>query len=350
MSTIVLTGGGTAGHCTPNLALIPYLKNNFDNIIYIGSSTGIEKSLVSKSNIPYYEVPCVKLKRSLSLSNLLIPFKLIKGVKESEKILRKINPKIIFSKGGFVSVPVVLAGKKLGIPIISHESDLTIGLSNKLTSKYCRKVLTSFPETAKKLKNGEYVGPPIRSELINAPKKEIALKYFNFPQNKPVILVFGGSQGAKAINTTLYNCLNKLLEKYNIIHICGKGNLNNVNKSGYYQREYMNNIEYAFSACDLCVSRAGSNAIFELLALKVPTLLIPLPKTQSRGDQIVNAEYFTKKGLTHILYQEKLTENSLIKSINKLYSEKDLIKANIEKTPVRDSNRLISNIICNYKR
>lgn len=345
MSTIILTGGGTAGHCVPHLAILPYIKNDFDKIYYIGSKNGIEKNIIEKENLPYYSVPCAKLKRKLCLDNLKIPFVVYSGIKKAQQILTKLKPDVIFSKGGFVAVPVVLAGAKLKIPIISHESDYTVGLANKLTSKLCKKVLTSFPETARTLKNGEYIGAPIRKELFNA-DKEKSLKYFGFNSDKPILLVTGGSQGSSTINNVLRQSLDILLTKFNVIHICGKNNLDkNINKTGYVQIEYLHNMEKAFSVASVCVSRAGSNTAFELINLKIPTVFIPLPKGLSRGDQVLNAQYFEKQGFACVLQQDLLTTTSFITAVNCAYLNRNVYKQNIENSNIRDSSRQISRML-----
>ncbi len=344
MATLILTGGGSAGHVTPHLAILPHLKNDFNNIYYFGSENGIEKDII-KNNLPYYSIPCAKLNRKFNLKNFSIPFKLISGYRKAGKLLDEIKPDVIFSKGGYVSIPTILAAKKRKIPIIAHESDYSMGLANKLTAKYCKKVLTSFTDTAKTLKNAEYVGPPIRKSLFEI-KKATAINFFNFNGNKPILLVMGGSQGAKAINDALRKSLDEILPKYDVIHLCGKGNFSNSHvQNGYYQAEYLNNVEFAFSACSICVSRAGSNSVFELLALKIPTVLIPLPKGNSRGDQILNAEYFQKLGLAHVLPQHALTPKSLTLAINSAYSNRHNLKRNFDNFPIIDSSRLISRII-----
>lgn len=348
MATIILTGGGTAGHCTPNLALLPYLKNDFNNIVYIGSETGIERSILENYDIPYYSVPCAKLDRNKNLKNFAIPFKVISGIIKAGKIIDKIKPDVVFSKGGYVSVPTVIAAAKRNIPVISHESDYTVGLANKISSKYSKRVLTSFPETAKMLKNGEYVGSPIRKNLFSADKKE-ALKSFGFSGQKPVILVTGGSQGSKILNQTLRSALPYLLPKYDILHICGKNNLlSEKTPKGYFQAEYVNKMENAFAACSLCISRAGSNTLFELMSLKIPCILIPLPKGASRGDQILNANYFQKLGLAYVLEQNTLTPESLTFAINAVYANRLNIARSFEKFPIKDASRQISRIIADY--
>lgn len=348
MATIILTGGGTAGHVTPHLAILPYLRKDFDKIYYIGSEHGIEKDIIKKEDIPYYSVPCAKFNRSLNFNNVTIPFKLISGYLKAGKLLDKIKPDVIFSKGGYVAIPTVLAGKKRNIPIISHESDYSLGLANRITAKYCKKILTSFKDTASTIKNGEYVGSPIRKALFST-NKENALKKFSFLGSKPILLVTGGSQGAQFINKILRDSLPNLLPKYDVIHICGKNNLiDELNQKGYYQVEYMNDIENAFAVASVCVSRAGSNTVFELLALKKPCILIPLPKGTSRGDQILNAEYFQKLGLVNVLPQQVLTPESLTLSINSTYANRFNIARNFAKNPINDASREISNIISNY--
>lgn len=349
MATIILTGGGTAGHCIPHLAVLPYLKNDFDKIYYIGSENGIEKEIIQKNGIPYYSVPCAKFNRKLTAKNIKIPFTLVSGIHYAGKILDELKPDVIFSKGGYVSVPTVLAAKKRKIPVVAHESDYTIGLANKITSKYCKKILTSFSDTAKTVKNGEYIGAPIRSNLTSV--KKIAPSVFGFKNDKPVIAITGGSQGAVAINKTVRDCLNDLLPKFNVIHICGKGNVDkNINKTGYYQTEYVDNIETVFSISSVCVTRAGSNALFELLSIKKPCVVIPLPKGISRGDQVLNAEYFQKLGLISVLQQNVLTKESLYLAITSCYANRYNIEKNLTNHPVNDKSRQISRILADYAR
>ncbi len=348
MATIILTGGGTAGHCTPNLALIPYLREKFDKIYYIGSKNGIERDIVSKTDIPYYYVSCAKLRRSLTLRNLKIPFTVYNGIKEAEKIIDEIKPDVVFSKGGYVALPTVVAAHKRKVPVLSHESDYSAGLANKLTARYCKKVLTTFPETAKEFKNGLFVGAPIRKELY-LPKKKESIKSFEFLGNKPILLITGGSQGSKSINNAVISAIDELLPKFDIIHICGRNNLyREKTPQGYYQTEFLSDIERAFAAADICVSRAGSNTLFELLALKKPTVLIPLPKGNSRGDQVLNAEYFQRKGLVSVLPQKVLTASSLVNAVNATYTNRFNIKNNFERHTNFDATKEIVKIICEY--
>lgn len=348
MKTLVLTGGGTAGHCLPNIALLPYLKKRFDNIVYIGSN-GIEKDIATEHGLTYYSIPTAKLQRKLTLKNFAVPFKLLSSISECKRILKEINPSVIFSKGGYVALPVILAGYKLNIPCFTHESDLTIGLANKLMAKKCKLVFTSFPSTASTLPNGKHVGSPIRNSLFYQDRQS-ALKFFNLSGNKPIILVTGGSSGSLAINLALEKALPQLLEKYDIIHLCGKGKRKLPSKKGYVCIEYLSCIEKAFCIADLVVTRGGSNALFELVALSKPMLVIPLPKDNSRGDQILNAKYFEEKGLCKVLLQENLTSSSLVYSLNELYNERHVYIKNLISYPTKKANYEISKTLSEFAK
>ena len=348
MATIVLTGGGTAGHVTPHLALLPYLKKDFDKIYYIGSYGGMEKNIIAKTGVKYYSVPCAKLIRKFTFKNFTMPFTLIKGVLKAGEILDELKPDVIFSKGGYVGLPVVLAAKKRRIPVICHESDYSLGLANKISARYCERVLTSFPSAAKTIKNGVCVGAPLKNSLFNANKAE-SLKIFSLTNKKPVILVTGGSLGAKAINDCLRVALDYLLKKYQVLHICGKGNLSGIKKSGYVEIEFTDKMESAFACADICVSRAGANTVFEMASLKKPMLLIPLPKGVSRGDQILNAEYFESKGLAKILQQENLTPKTLTRALDGVYSDRAKFTENFKAHPVKNAAENIAAILAEYK-
>ena len=330
MKKIVFTGGGTAGHIIPNLALIEELKNY--KIYYLGSN-GMEKELVkSNPNITYIEIPIVKLKRSLSPSNLLLPFKLINAINKSKSILKDIKPDLIFSKGGYVSLPPCFAGHSLSIPIITHESDLSIGLANKLIAKKAKYLCCSFKSTAEKYgKNALHTGSPVRNKIKNG-NKDIIIKRHKINSNKPVILVVGGSLGAQKINETIWNNLKQLTQNYTIIHIVGKNKTNKeANSPNYHQIEFANDIENYFACADIVISRAGSNTIFELLTINKPMLLIPLPKSKhSRGDQVDNAKYFEENKLAKIIYQDDLNITNLNKEITHLLKNKSQIIATMQ--------------------
>lgn len=326
MKRIILTGGGTAGHVNPNIALIPKLQKEGWEIFYIGSSNGIEKKLIQEVRIKYFEISTGKLRRYLHIKNITDIFKVISGISDSKKLIKKIKPDLIFSKGGFVGVPVVIAAKMEGIPVIVHESDFSPGLANKLAIPLARTVCVTFPETLDHIKNnkGVLTGNPIRDQLFRG-DKDTGKKICNFSDSKPVILIMGGSQGASAINEVVRNSISKLLADYNIVHLCGKDkidySLQNIN--GYVQFEYLNEeLSHIFAITDIAVSRAGSNSITELAALCIPSLLIPLSLKASRGDQILNANSFMKQNFCMVLQEEQLTTGSLISNVNKLYSNR----------------------------
>ncbi len=302
MKYLLFCGGGSAGHVVPNLAIMNELKYSH-KLAYMGTC-GIERELVLAAGYPYFEVDCPKLVRALSAENLKIPFRLRAAEKAALEILRREKPDLVFSKGGFASFPAVWAADKLHIPAITHESDFTPGLCTKLIAKKCRYVLTSFPETAKLFENGKCVGSPMRKELFRGDRAR-ALKKYSFAAEKPVLLVLGGGSGSKAINDAIRANLKALLCDWQILHLCGKGNALSDPPEGYVQREFENDMGSAYAACDAVVCRAGSNTVFEVLALKKPTLFIPLEKS-SRGDQLLNARYFEQRGLCRILRECEL--------------------------------------------
>lgn len=327
MKKIAFCGGGTLGHFTPNVAIYEKLKKDFD-CIYIGSKNGLEKEPASNI-MPYYEIETVKLIRSLTLKNLSIPFKLAKGFFDAKKILEKEKPDIIFSKGGYVSVPVIYAANSLKIPCITHESDFTLGLANKLIAKKCNYVCTSFKETSLTLSNGVYTGSPIRKEIFNG-NKMIVKKKLELDNNKKTILIVGGSLGSEKINYCIHNSLNYLKE-FNIIHLTGKNKINeNIKQNNYYQIEFVKDIENYLAIADIVITRGGSNTLFELLALSKPMLIIPLGKEQSRGDQILNAYDFQRNNYANVLYEEDLTTENFINSITTTFENAKFYKKNMK--------------------
>lgn len=326
MKRIILTGGGTAGHVTPNMALIPELTKEGFDIQYIGSYEGIEKDLITGIQIPYHGISSGKLRRYFDPKNFTDPFKVLKGYAQASKLLKQLKPDIVFSKGGFVSVPVVLAAKRRHIPCIIHESDMTPGLANKLAIPSATKVCCNFPETIKYLPEGKAVltGSPIRQELFLG-KKEQGLAFCGFTDKKPVILVIGGSLGSVAVNNAVRESLDRLLEHFQIIHLCGKDKLDKTlqNRKGYVQFEYIKKeLSDLFAATDLIISRAGANAICELLSLRKPNILIPLSAAASRGDQILNAHSFEKQGYSYVIEEESLTEETLTKAVFDVYENR----------------------------
>ena len=349
MKTIVMTGGGTAGHVTPNLALAPPLKEKGYNIYYIGSYTGIEKKLVEDAGITYYGISSGKLRRYHDWKNFTDPFRVIKGFSEANQLLKHLKPDVVFSKGGFVSVPVVMAAARQKIPAIIHESDMTPGLANKLAIPFATKVCCNFPETLDYLPAGKAVhtGSPIRKELFSG-SREKGLEFAGFTSDKPVILIMGGSIGSRFINNAVWDSLDELLKTFQIVHLVGKGNINKdlVGKTGYQQYEFINEqLNDVFAMTDLMISRAGANSISEILALKIPNILIPLSAKASRGDQILNAASYEKQGFSTVLQEEELTSQLLIDSVNTVFANADLIKEKMASSKLLDANKTILDLI-----
>ncbi len=349
MKKIVLTGGGTAGHVTPNIALIERLKKENYEIHYIGSKEGIEKTLIEDIGIPYYGISTGKLRRYFDWKNFTDPFRVIKGFSEAKKLMKQINPDICFSKGGFVSVPVVLAAKSRKVPAIVHESDMTPGLANKIAIPAATKVCCNFPETVKELPEGKgvYTGTPIRKELF-AGSKEAGLKFCGFDGSKPALLVVGGSTGAKSVNEAIRACLDELLKKYCVIHLCGKGKTDETFNGidGYVQIEYCDKeMKDVLAAADIVVSRAGANAICELLALRKPHILIPLSAAASRGDQILNAASFEKQGFSVVLQDEEVNKESLLGAIKEIEDNRQKYVSAMSGSASADSEEIIFGLI-----
>ena len=340
MKRIILTGGGTAGHVTPNIALLPGLRAADYEISYIGSMDGIEKKLIQAQGISYYGISSGKLRD---------PFRVIKGFAQASGLMKQLKPDVVFSKGGFVSVPVVLAARRHHIPVICHESDLTPGLANKLSMPSAAKVCCNFPETVKYLPKGKAVltGCPIRRELLEGSRTK-ALAMTGFVPDKPVLMVMGGSLGSVSVNQAVRSALPELLKRWQIVHLCGKGKLDETLSSakGYVQYEYIQDeLADLYALCDLVISRAGANAICELLALKIPALLIPLSAKASRGDQILNARSFERQGFSLVLEEEELTDESLLKAVQKLSEHRqDYVKA-MQECPQSDAVGTILNLL-----
>jgi UDP-N-acetylglucosamine--N-acetylmuramyl-(pentapeptide) pyrophosphoryl-undecaprenol N-acetylglucosamine transferase len=344
-----MTGGGTAGHVTPNLALVPSLKKKDFEIKYIGSKDGIEKQIITKNKIQYFEISSGKLRRYFDIKNFADPFKVIKGVFEATKILAKEKPDLIFSKGGFVSVPVVIAASLKRIPVVAHESDITPGLANKLASPFCDKLCVTFRESLKYIKGnkGVLTGSPIREEILNGSKLR-GQKLCGFYGDKEVLFIMGGSLGSQLINNTVRESLDELAKSFDIIHICGKNNIDeSLNKyKNYKQFEFVDEeLPDLMAMSDYIISRAGANSIFEFLALKKPTLLIPLSKKASRGDQILNAESFKKEGYSLVLEEEEITKESFLNKIEELKLKKSELINNMKSKKDKTGNDYVLNTI-----
>ncbi|MFI3200061.1 MAG: undecaprenyldiphospho-muramoylpentapeptide beta-N-acetylglucosaminyltransferase [Eubacteriales bacterium] len=349
MKKIVLTGGGTAGHVTPNLALIPHLKALDYDIHYIGSHAGIERKLIEDFKIPYYPISTGKFRRYFDLKNFTDPFRVLKGYQEARQTLQEITPSILFSKGGFVSVPIVRAAASLKIPCIIHESDMTPGLANRLCIPVAKKVCCNFHETLNYIPNDKAIvtGTPIRAELLMG-NKIAALDFCNFTANKPVLMVIGGSLGAANVNKIVRESLSELLKSFQVVHLCGKDKVDNLllNIEGYTQFEYIKTeLKDILALADLVISRAGANAICELLALRKPNILIPLPAHSSRGDQILNAKSFEKQGYSSVLDEDDLTPKILIDTVQSVYANRRAIITTMNSNSVTDSIRDIISLI-----
>lgn len=349
MKKIVLTGGGTAGHVTPNLALLPSLKAAGYEITYMGSYDGIEKKLISDFDIPYVGISTGKFRRYFDPKNFTDPFRVIKGYSEAKKFLKQYKPDVVFSKGGFVSVPVVRAAAVLGIPCVIHESDMTPGLANKLCIPVAKKVCCNFPETLKLLPEDKAVltGSPIRAELSQG-NKLAGLNMCGFSANKPVIMVIGGSLGAANVNKAVREALPKLLKDFQVVHLCGKDKVDNLllNTPGYKQFEYIKaELKDLFAMADIVISRAGANAICELLALKKPNILIPLPAASSRGDQLLNAKSFEAQGFSIVINEDDLTTDLLVDRVFELYCNRQNYHEAMSRSGQMDSIRTIMKLL-----
>ena len=326
MKKILFTGGGSAGHVVPNIALIEeILSSGKADVCYIGTK-GIEKSIVAEWKIPYYQIECPKLIRGGGFTgfkkNLKIPAAFFRAVKQAKAGLETFKPDVVFSKGGFVSLPVVIAAKRLKIPCYAHESDFSIGLANKISSRFCKRVFTSFPETARKIKRGKHSGAPIKRSVLSATRAE-ARRNLGLNFQETVVLVFGGGSGSQTINKAVRKHLKTLTEKYTLLHVCGKGNVVESNVKNYRQFEFVSDMGAAYAAADLVISRAGAGTVFEILALKKKAILIPL-EGQTRGDQVENANYFARQGLCKVLKQSEL--DSLPQTIESVLQDEHLKK------------------------
>ena len=351
---IIFTGGGSSGHVTPSLPLISSLKNKNIDIFYVGSKKGIEYSIIKTLKIPYYAITVGKLNRYWTWKNLLTPFQLLIGIIQSFLICRKIKPNVIFSKGGFVALPVVIAAKLSGIPVVIHESDLTPGLANRLSFPFAKLICITFPETAKYFNNVSKIlltGMPIRDSLQHG-DPERGLKYCGFSdKQKPVLLIMAGGLGSTIVNECIRRLIQPLTEKFQVIHICGK------NKSDaafeeikdYKQFEYLHD-EFAdvLASADLVVSRAGATSIYELLALNKPHILLPLSKKASRGDQIDNAKYFAHKGLSQVIYFEEFSDDKLLKILFESYKNLDQLKNQLSQFKQLNATQIIIEKLINF--
>ena len=346
---IILTGGGTAGHVTPNIALMPELEKRGYEVIYVGSKEGMEKELIGNFDIPYYGISSGKLRRYFDIKNFTDPFRIQHGYHESRKLIRELQPDVVFSKGGFVTVPLVKAAAQKKVPCILHESDISPGLANRLCIKSADVICTNFPETVSHLPEGkaQVTGSPIRRELFEGDKK-VGLDFCGFNEEKPVIMIIGGSLGSVRVNEAVREILPQLLMNYQVVHLCGRDKLEKslVGKKGYIQFEYIQKeLKDLMKAADLVISRAGANAICELAALHKPNILIPLSLEASRGDQILNAESFERQGFSYVLKEEDLSSETLLTAVETVWEKKDEYIDAMEKGGHGDAVKKIVDII-----
>ena len=348
MKRIILTGGGTAGHVTPHLALLPRLLENDYEVHYIGTQSGIERQVMALPGVHYHVIQSGKLRRYFSWKNLSDPFRVIQGALQASRVIKQLRPVVCFSKGGFVGVPVVFAAWRHRVPVLCHESDLTPGLANKISAWMAVRVACTFPECAKALgPKGILTGTPLRPQLFSGSRLE-GLKIAGFSGEKPVLLMMGGSQGAQSVNKSLREALSGILPLMDVFHQCGKGNLDTAleGKPGYFQIEFMNEeLPHALACADLVLTRSGANALCEFQALKKPMLLIPLPLSASRGDQILNAKSYEARGLAQVLLQEDLNRDSLVKALIRLQQNAPQLRTALEKAPAADGTRDILDLI-----
>ena len=350
----MLTGGGTAGHVTPNLALIPRLLADGWEIHYIGAANSAEEELISRvPEVTFHTVSVGKLRRYFDPKNFSDPFRVIRGVRQATGIIRRLKPDVVFSKGGFVSVPVVYGAMLNRVPIVTHESDMTPGLANKLCLPFSKVQCCTFPEAVQYAKGkGVHTGTPIRPEILMGNRQE-GRKRFGFDNNRPVLMVVGGSSGAQSINQVIWQSLPTLTESFQVLHLCGKGNLTSVYEgtANYVQREYLNEeMADAYACADILVSRAGSNALCEILAARKPALLIPYPKGASRGDQLLNAESFRARGFSHVLLQENMTPETLVQAVEELYHDRGALYEAMATEPTANGIDNVLEQIYKYSR
>ena len=352
MKRIVLTGGGTAGHVSPNQALIPLLLEEGWEIHYIGTKAGIERTLIeAMPGVTYHAVSSGKLRRYFDWKNFTDPFRVIAGMLQSFSIIRRLKPSIVFSKGGFVSVPVVVGGWLCGVPVVMHESDITPGLANKLCKPFAKAVCTTFPECTKLLgAKGVQTGTPLRAQIFTG-SRDSGLKLAGFDGSKPVLMMIGGSLGAQTVNAVLREALGELTKKYDVLHVCGKGNLaaELEGMAGYKQFEYLSaELPDAFACADIVLSRAGSNSLSELMALKKPALLIPYHS--GRGDQVLNANSLKARGLAHVMIQSDMNAKSLTDALDALWEDRELLTQRLAALPDADGTKAVLDQIHKYAK
>lgn len=348
---VLFTGGGSAGHVTPNVALIEQLTIDGDDCLYVGARSGIERDIIAPLGVPFYGIASGKLRRYFSWQNFTDPFRIAWGIVQSLRIVLTERPDVVFSKGGFVAVPVVFAAWLCRVPVICHESDVTPGLANKLCFPFARRICLNFEETLRYVPGGKaaHTGTPIRADILNG-QRDRALAFLKSEGMKPLLLVFGGSLGAERINQQLRSVLDQLLARFDVIHVTGKDHLDESlqDRAGYWQFEFLR-AEFGdlLAAADIVLARAGANSVYELLAVRKPNLLIPLSAKASRGDQIENAQSMAAAGYSQVLTEEAMDDAALLGAIDDLWRNRDEARARLENFPLKDSVALITQTIRN---
>ena len=344
---IILTGGGSAGHVTPNLAIIASLQESNLNAEYIGQSRGIEKQLITESGITFHSIPAGKLRRYFDVQNITDIFRVALGFIFSAYLLSRIKPNAVFSKGGFVSCPVVWAAWVLRVPVIIHESDIIPGLANRLSQPFAKKVCFAFKETLQFLPTGKAVhtGLPIRQE-IHKGKKEEGMRICKFTSHKPIVLILGGSLGSQELNRIIRDCLPELTKSFQVCHVCGHGNASHLETTDYFQTEYAKKeLPHFYAMADIIISRAGATTLFEILSLRKPNILIPLPLAASRGDQLLNAKSFFDSGYSTVIDQKEVTKESLLKELSLTYQNRDKYRAQMSQAHSTDATNNVINVL-----
>ncbi len=302
---IVLTGGGTAGHVMPNLALLEDLHPYFDRIVYAGQTGGVEENLAAKAGLPFVGTQAIKFDRTRPWRNMAIPKVLRTATRQMQSYLEEADAQIVFSKGGYCSLPAVLAAHRLRIPIVCHESDYSLGLANKVALWYTPHLLTAFDTIPK----GQCVGNPLRRQLWQGNADRVP----RFVVPRPCVLVVGGSSGAKALNELTVAAM-PYLQGFNVLLLYGKSPVD-YTADNLVAKSYADNIADYYAAADVVVCRSGSNTLFELAALGKRVITIPLPKGNSRGDQEQNAAYFARKYDMTVLEQRLIDGKDLAQAI-----------------------------------
>ncbi len=352
---VVLTGGGSAGHVNPNIALIEVLRARGMDINYLGSKDGVERAMISALNIPYYAVRSGKLRRYFSWKNFTDPLNVLLGIGQAYRLIKRLKPQVVFSKGGFVALPVVVAAWLNRVPVIAHESDLTPGLANRLSLPFINRLCVTFPYTRVGKRHQHKVivtGTPIRSALLQG-SVERGLALCGFSATIDCLLVMGGSLGARRVNECVREALSALTARYQVIHLCGKGNIDTtlLTMTRYRQFEYVEaELADLLAATHVVISRAGANALLEILACGKPHVLIPLPRAVSRGDQELNARYFAQLGISEVVEQPDLTVDTLLAALGRIEQQYNARVTSIANLNIQSATAQVVDLILRTAR